>query len=144
MKECVKCKEILPIDDFDDRFYTLVDGSVTKTKRSHCRTCQRESNRLRYHNNKSTKEAHRKASYKHRIKKYGLTIKEYDELYSSQDGKCYICNIKPDRQLNIDHCHQTGKVRKLLCAACNTALGHSKEDIEILKSLIRYLEEHNE
>lgn len=76
------------------------------------------------------------------IKKYGLTIEEYEEKYKQQDGKCAICEIQPLERLNIDHCHETGKVRDLLCRNCNHALGNVNDDPDLLRRLISYLEKH--
>lgn len=56
---------------------------------------------------------------------------------------CMICALSFDNKLKlVDHCHATGVVRGLLCFSCNTALGHFKDDIDVLKSAIRYLENH--
>lgn len=55
-----------------------------------------------------------------------LTHEEYDKMWNSQAGLCKICNrpSKSGRKLAVDHCHTTGKIRGLLCAGCNTTLGH--------------------
>jgi hypothetical protein len=70
---------------------------------------------------------------------YGLVPEQYDALYSRHDGKCYICMEKKEYYLHVDHNHETGKVRGLLCNPCNRAIGLLKEDINILKSAIEYL-----
>lgn len=79
-------------------------------------------------------------------KKYGITLAEYHQMNETQHHCCYICG-KPEsdngRQLAVDHCHNTGKVRKLLCHHCNAALGHVEEDLETLQKMISYIEEHN-
>lgn len=58
-------------------------------------------------------------------------------------GCCWICK-KPEpiagRKLSIDHCHDTGKVRGLLCTHCNTGLGHFNHDPDRIDKAIRYLE----
>lgn len=64
--------------------------------------------------------------------------KEYNLLYSYQDGNCMICG----EQFNIlcvDHNHETGEVRGLLCQQCNLIIGNSKENPEILEKSINYL-----
>lgn len=83
------------------------------------------------------------------LKQYGITIQQYDEMYEDQKGCCYICgkhetqtqitNQFKGQRLNVDHCHVTGKVRKLLCAPCNTALGLLEEDRERVKKLYDYI-----
>lgn len=142
MKKCTKCERHLPSSRFGSKKHVCKDGSVTYSKRSRCRDCTNEDNLKRYHSNDATKKAHNKASYNHRIKSYGMTIEEYEQMYKKQEGKCACCEVTPDRQLNIDHCHKTGKIRALLCHNCNTAIGHAKESIEVLNKLIKYLQRH--
>lgn len=75
----------------------------------------------------------------------------YYEMQKKQDNKCAICNLEETRQsrtkgkicqLAIDHCHETGKIRALLCHSCNVAIGSFKDDIQLLKNAISYLERH--
>lgn len=56
--------------------------------------------------------------------RYGLTIKDYDQMLSRQNGACAICK-KPQEEtrLYVDHCHRTRRVRALLCPKCNTTVG---------------------
>lgn len=61
----------------------------------------------------------------------------------NQNNSCYICNEILSKRAFVDHCHSTGKIRKLLCNNCNLALGNAKDNIEILKNMINYLEEHS-
>jgi len=77
-------------------------------------------------------------------RKYDLTHDEYLELSDSQNGCCAICNIDPgiDKNLHVDHDHETGKVRGLLCTQCNSGLGMFKDRIRLLASAIVYLEDH--
>ena len=143
MKCCTKCKEFKPFTCFGNKSWVNKDGSKTSTKKSHCRDCVNKSNLSRFHNNKNTKEAHKRASYKHRLKSYGLTPTMYEELWEIQKGRCSICKTLPVGLLSVDHCHKSGKVRGLLCHNCNTALGHTKEDKIILQKMIEYLDIHN-
>ena len=85
------------------------------------------------------------------ISKYGFSIKEFNELLSVQKGLCAICRKQETsvesrtglkRALAVDHSHSTRKVRGLLCSHCNRALGLLKENVEILKSMIAYIERH--
>lgn len=82
-----------------------------------------------------------------RFRTYGITKEQFDKLFESQCGKCAICGYSTigDHKFfpMIDHCHETGKVRGILCANCNQALGKFKDDIERLKSAIEYLERSN-
>ena len=79
-------------------------------------------------------------------RKYGMTIVEYEQMLAVQDGKCAICKAdRPGGKGNwpIDHCSKTGKVRALLCNACNPGLGFFKHDIKLLQRAIDYLKEFN-
>lgn len=78
----------------------------------------------------------------HFRKKYLLTIEERDAMAAAQHGLCAICNTPPAK-LVVDHCHSTGTIRKLLCSACNTAIGLFQEDCGRMLAAIQYLEEHN-
>lgn len=75
------------------------------------------------------------------MKRYGMTLAEYDYLASKQMNICAIC-FEPEpygRYLNVDHCHMTGRVRGLLCTPCNYSLGQFRDNEFILKSAIMYL-----
>lgn len=74
--------------------------------------------------------------------KFGIGIRQYEALYEQQQGKCYICHKEDpaDRNLAIDHCHSTGKVRRLLCHHCNTALGHFNDDPVVLQRALVYVQ----
>ena len=72
-------------------------------------------------------------------KRYGITPEYYAELDVSQDGKCKVCGLVPNKKLSVDHCHTTNKVRGLLCQPCNMAIGLLKDDVQIIQSLLDYL-----
>lgn len=75
------------------------------------------------------------------LDKYGITREEYFALKEAQHGCCAICGREPKtRRLAVDHDHATGKVRGLLCAACNMGLGAYRDDIAMLRRAIAYLE----
>lgn len=78
---------------------------------------------------------------------YGITFKDYLSLLDKQKGLCAICNgvgfkmaDYHNLQLVVDHCHDTGKVRGLLCHNCNRALGLLQDSTTALESAIKYLE----
>jgi hypothetical protein len=75
-----------------------------------------------------------------RIRSYGISEDEFDQMMINQEGKCYIC--KGDNgsiALCIDHDHLTGKVRGLLCNKCNRGLGLFSDDLVLLKRAMNYL-----
>lgn len=79
------------------------------------------------------------------VSKYGIDLVEYNKLLVKQKHSCYICKKHKDtfkKRLCVDHNHKTGKVRGLLCSSCNYVLGHSKDSVRILKTMIKYLKEN--
>lgn len=82
-------------------------------------------------------------SLKEKEEVYGLTVDQYDEMYAAQKGKCLICkelkNPYGQYRMHIDHDHETGKVRGLLCGNCNSAIGLLKEEPSIFDSAKEYV-----
>lgn len=74
-----------------------------------------------------------------RLKKYGITSEQYRDLLAQCGGKCMICRRQPDKTIDIDHCHKTGRVRGLLCNGCNTGLAKFRDDATVLEAAIEYL-----
>lgn len=75
--------------------------------------------------------------------KYGITADEYTRMVAAQGGGCAICGATEcddGRRLHVDHCHETGKVRGLLCAACNHGLGKFRDSPLLLRRAVEYLE----
>lgn len=89
---------------------------------------------------------------------YNLSMTEYAQMFAKQNGVCAICK-QPERaripgrktegseervrDLSVDHCHVTGKIRELLCNSCNHMLGEAKDDQEILLAGAEYLRRHS-
>lgn len=83
---------------------------------------------------------------------YNITLSEYKILYELQNGLCKICHksevaisnyTKKLKELSVDHCHKTGKIRGLLCSKCNCMIGYARESQEILLSAMNYLKEYD-
>lgn len=138
MKKCVVCGIDKAMGAFrKDRRYA--DGLSTW-----CRTCKYSREKLYW---AKPANERRKFDYMKRYlrdydlrKKYGITLDEYKTMAEEQNFLCFICGkSNEERSLNVDHDHSTGLVRKLLCDACNTALGHVRESITILESMINYV-----
>jgi hypothetical protein len=126
MYKCNTCSTIKPLSDFRKN---------TQTKTGHdykCKLCVS----IDYNNSPKKKELARKRHLKH---KYNIDVNLYDKMYKSQNGECAICHIKSDNIMSVDHCHNTGDIRGLLCSNCNNGLGHFKDNIDILKKAIDYL-----
>jgi hypothetical protein len=73
---------------------------------------------------------------------YGLTFDEFSEMLKQQDGRCAICGDQPEK-LDVDHDHDTGKVRALLCPPCNRGLGQFRDRIGVVLAAVAYLELHS-
>jgi len=84
-------------------------------------------------------------------KEYGISLDTYNEMLLDQEGLCAICK-EPETQecyrtgvtynLAVDHCHTSGKIRKLLCSRCNRTLGMVNDNISLLENMIAYLEKY--
>jgi hypothetical protein len=112
------------------------------------KTRQRELGRKRYKERQDVRAQVRNQKLK---RVFGITLKEYEDILIKQKGVCAIC-LKPEnvkqqgkvRDLAVDHNHQTGKVRALLCNKCNIGIGVFLEDVLLLERAKDYLIAHNE
>lgn len=135
---CTKCGEAKPLADF--YFDTSKQLHARQCKRCRLTTTpeQKRSSHLRVH--------------------FGMTVDEWAAMYAAQGGCCAICRapfpplenmLKPratgkhgPTTFNTDHCHNTGKVRGILCHRCNVALGGLRDTIAIARRCIEYLQRH--
>ena len=81
---------------------------------------------------------------RHFRSKFGITAAERDRLVAAHGGKCCLCG-QPDgkgrgKVLHIDHCHQTGRIRGVLCGSCNQGIGLLRDDPALLARAIAYLQ----
>ena len=111
-----------------------------------CKECSSTKSRLSYIKHKEKrKEGIR--SY-HLRSKYGLSLEQFFDLVKKQNGLCACCGEKQDyktvgkthQELYVDHCHETGRVRGLLCGRCNTGIGMLGDTLEHLRKAVTYLE----
>lgn len=122
-KRCSKCHRSLPIDSFTK------SGRMKCGYSGRCRECQRALVRKF---------------------KFGVTQDRYDAMLAEQAGVCAVCErVETDlsrsrrpKPLSVDHCHETGRVRGLLCSRCNIAIGLVGDDPNLLRKLIGYLSAH--
>jgi hypothetical protein len=78
-------------------------------------------------------------------RRYKISVQTYNNMLQAQGGLCAICRQSSgNRNLHVDHCHETGKVRGLLCVSCNTGLGKLKDSPTVLRAAIEYLLEHGQ
>lgn len=83
-----------------------------------------------------------KVKEKYFLDTYSIDLSTREQMSISQNGKCAICNVDEKslkRNLCIDHCHKSGKVRGLLCDRCNAGLGYFEDNIETFNKIIDYL-----
>lgn len=109
----------------------------------------REENKEAMNTNaREWKAANREKMRESKLKdRYGITIAEYNEMLVSQDMGCAICgSLTPKRKgsehLVVDHCHDSGEVRGLLCYKCNVGLGSFEDDLTLLIKAAGYLEKN--
>lgn len=129
--KCSFCKKMLPISSFSKSKHKK-SGHV-----SHCKDCIKA-------NLKPWKDR-REAQLK-RI--YGIDADDYDRFLSQQNSRCAICKEPYTGRTDtsffaVDHCHQTGRVRGLLCTNCNLGLGNFQDNILTLRKAISYLSKNH-
>lgn len=119
-----------------------------------CRECERARDRVRYVRDREKRNAagrawHARQSERDkraaRLRKFGITPEDYDGMLAAQGGGCAICgSTEPGGRwgthFHVDHCHESGRVRGLLCGNCNVLLGHAQDDPGRLTEAARYLE----
>lgn len=70
--------------------------------------------------------------------RYGIEPEDFDRMVAAQNGLCAVCQRKP--AAHVDHDHETGEVRGILCLNCNAGIGQLQDDPEVLRSALDYLE----
>lgn len=149
-KRCSVCKENKSFSNF----YT--HRSSKDGRHNYCIPCfklwrnsperrKKENNRLLERGSQKTPERSAYTRNWQLKNKYGITLEDYNQKLIDQQGKCAICSKDhKDCQngLYVDHNHDTGLVRELLCRECNSGLGKFKEDITVFSRAISYLEKH--
>lgn len=132
---CTSCGRELPADQFGD----IKRKGRRDSKQSWCKECVRVQANGAYGRSRPEHIARVRAN--RLLREYGITVQEYDALLAGQDGCCAICRREPvDQLLAVDHDHETGVVRGLLCHRCNMGLGYFQDNIEQLLEAVAYLE----
>ena len=138
--ECIECKKQKSITDF----HKSPGGLFERQRR--CKKCVLV--RLKK-DRKENKEKWRKYDRKRYLKdRYKISVNDWDEMLSNQSGGCAICgdklgDIKLKRRLHVDHDHNTGIVRGLLCGACNYGIDKFRDDPSLLRLAATYLERNS-
>ena len=129
------CGKLKPISEFY-RNSEAVSGFSYQ-----CKECRNKSRKEIYSKTDNFQRAARRGI----LKKFNMTLNEYDELLEKQNGVCAICGEinKHGWRLAVDHDHRTGKIRGLLCHYCNVALGQVNENVNTLSKMITYLTTHS-
>ena len=142
--KCSICHEVKPEKDFSPS--PIKKNGLS----SYCRAC----NNIKAKANMLTrpKELRQKVLRRHHLKKtFDLTLEQYQAMWDAQLGVCAICGKPETRQtyptratssLSVDHNHETGMIRGLLCHSCNTALGLLYEDPVVIESMLDYVRKH--
>ena len=113
-RQCRSCLSLISKEDMRKQ---------GKYFRSNCNPCENE--RIREHQLEN---------------KYGISLKEYNTLLDAQDGVCAICfGVEKNKKLSVDHNHDTGEVRGLLCHKCNSGIGLLGDKVDALQRAIDYL-----
>ncbi len=111
-----------------------------------------EKNKARVYEMSRLSRRNNKDRYKgYALKKsFGISLDTYRMLYENQNGLCYLCE-KPERikdqngatrRLAMDHDHQTGTLRRLLCWQCNTGIGKLYDSPDLLRKAAEYIERY--
>lgn len=152
-KKCTGCRVVKPIDQFgittraiDGRAWKCRDCISQYTKKAKAAPGQfekRQEERRRFF------AAHPDYKRNEQLKRlYGITASQFDEMHQRQGGRCAICGEHEDnlktpvdrcRPLHIDHSHETGVVRGLLCYRCNTGIGQFDDSPEMMETAAEYL-----
>ena len=132
---CTQCKKDKPEGDY----YVRKDRPSGKGRLSECKECMKSRVMDRYKKDPDLVNDKRAA------KVYGITLEQVQEMREQSGGICSICNREGKhhhKRLVIDHDHNTGKVRGLICSTCNSMIGWCGEDTQTLQNLIDYLNRH--
>jgi predicted transcriptional regulator YheO len=144
-KTCTICLLTQPATNFNKR--TLKSGKLSLFP--WCKSCRKVKNienretKSKYYSSNKTKIINDRL-----IRKFGITSNDYKRMLQNQNGVCSIYKNPESRMdprtskvrsLAVDHCHNTGKIRGLLCTNCNQALGLFKDSIESLYKAVEYL-----
>lgn len=146
LKYCPTCQQMKPVNAFGIN-RTTRDGLYGQ-----CKVCRNARSKRERAKAKALGKKWVSSDYqrnKELVRRFGITLAEYNALLMQQEGKCAICG-KPEsemhangktRSLAVDHDHETDRVRGLLCRRCNTAIGILGDTHETIRRALSYLEQ---
>jgi hypothetical protein len=135
LRTCKSCNTEKSITEFDK------NSPTATSRRRVCRSCRNEDVKAR----QKTPEAREKSRIRRASATYGLSPKQYERLLEDHTH-CAICGAAAPEggNLCIDHNHETGAVRGLLCHNCNLGLGKFRDSLDLVLKAALYLEKHSE
>lgn len=126
-KWCPDCDQVLPLEMFGR------NAGASSGTGTYCKPCHNARGR------RSRELVGGERTY-HLRRRYGITAADADAMLEAQDGLCAICRAAP--AAHVDHDHESGAVRALLCFNCNGGLGQFKDEPAVLRAAADYVEEH--
>ncbi len=129
-KTCLSCRQRKPFSEFG-------------TRGTNCRECDTKKFRVRRKYCRRDSKDSENDRRRDLMRNHGLTQEQYDAFLLEQNGVCRVCGkTDPSRRLAVDHDHETGKIRGLLCLRCNRAIGLLRDSSAVCRALAEYLERH--
>jgi hypothetical protein len=125
-KRCPDCREIKPLEAFP------LSRSASSGRHPYCKPCHNARGKG------TIARLYGTSRHYHLVRRYGISAADADRMLEEQNGLCAICTEKPAE--HVDHCHDSGRVRGLLCFNCNGGLGQFGDRVDILSRAIDYLE----
>lgn len=146
VKRCSMCKKDKPLSGFSK------NRSRSDGLRAYCKDCASVVDKKWRIENPEKSRRISKTSYdrhmtpekrfNYKLKHvYNLKREDFDKMYDTQNGKCKLCykEIKAQVQSHVDHNHDTGVIRGLLCSKCNLGLGHFYDNSDVLVRASKYI-----
>lgn len=132
-KQCRVCNKVKKAGDFSR------SSASTDQLNFRCKDCNRLAHQQRYR--ELSPEERRRLQFKHIKRAYGLSPAQYECMLAEQGGGCAICGITDHggKNWHVDHDHETGAVRGILCQGCNHALGGARDNPDTLVAAAKYL-----
>ena len=126
LRRCADCTVVKPENEFPPA------PNKASGRHTYCRPCNNARSR------ESRQRLYGGSAEYHRRARYGLEAGEFNEILLDQGDLCALCGEQP--AAHVDHCHEKGHVRGILCFNCNGGLGQFRDRVDILKKAIDYLE----